>query len=232
MRYKSIFAFLIPEFYLSIGFKQNNPYHIYSVYDHIAHATANYAGKDLIVKLTLFLHDIGKPFCYTEDERGGHFHGHGVISRELAELILRRLRFDNHTIDTVLPLVLYHDSAIEPTPKVVRRWLSRLGEEQFFRLMEVRLADIRAHSPNNRMSRIKRCLALRRIARDILQNQPCLTLKDLAIDGYEVMKEAIPEGRLVGRCLQYALAQVIDGKVPNEKYALLKLVHDFAMNNV
>lgn len=229
LRYQSVFAVCIPEFYLCINFRQNNPYHIYNVYDHIAHATANYTGNDLIVKLTLLLHDIGKPFCYSEDERGGHFHGHGVVSRNLAAQVLRRLRFDNLTIACVLPLVLYHDATIEPTPKVVRRWLARLGEKQYFRLMEVRLADIRAHSPNNRMSRIKRCLALRRIAREVLQEQPCLTLKDLAIDGYEVMKEAIPEGKLVGLCLNHALEQVINGTVPNEKHALLQTVRDFAM---
>lgn len=229
LRYKYVFTYIIPELYLCVGFKQNNPYHIYTVYNHIMHATANYTGDDLIVKLALFLHDIGKPLCYTEDECGGHFHGHGVVSRDLAESVLTRLRFDNATKDAVLELVLYHDSTIEPTPKVVRRWLSRIGETQFFRLMEVRLADIRAHSMNNRMSRIKRCLELRRIAREILNQPHCLTLKDLAIDGYEVMKEAIPEGRLVGLCLNHALEQVINGTVPNEKYALLRTVRDFAM---
>lgn len=228
-RYPYVFTHIIPELYCCVGFQQRNLYHIYTVYDHIMHATANYTGNDLIVKLALFLHDIGKPLCYTEDERGGHFHGHGVVSRDLAESVLTRLRFDNATKNAVLELVLYHDSTIEPTPKVVRRWLSRIGDTQFFRLMEVRLADIRAHSMNNRMSRIKRCLELRRIAREILNQPHCLTLKDLAIDGYEVMKEAIPEGRLVGLCLNHALEQVINGTIPNEKYALLRTVRDFAM---
>lgn len=224
LRYKSILSLLIPEFYLCIGFPQKNPYHIYNIYDHIAHATANYTGDDLIIKLALFLHDIGKPLCYTEDARGGHFHGHGVVSRDLAAVVLDRLRFDNATKNAVLELILYHDATIEPTPKVVRRWLSRIGEEQFFRLMEVRLADIRAHAFNNRLSRIRRCLQLRQLARRILSEKPCLTLRDLAISGRDILAAGIPQGPAVGSLLSRALSAVIAGEVPNDRGILLSYI--------
>ena len=65
--------------------------------------------------------------CYTEDERGGHFHGHGVPSSKITEAALQRLRFDNKTLKDVTELVLYHDSVIEPTPKTVKRWLNKIG---------------------------------------------------------------------------------------------------------
>ena len=110
-----------------IGFEQNNKYHQYTVYEHIAHAVANYKGTDVSVKVALLLHDIGKPQCYTEDENGGHFHGHGVPSRDIAEQVLDRLRFDNKTKQEVLELVLYHDTMIEPTPRTVRKWLHKLA---------------------------------------------------------------------------------------------------------
>ena len=77
--------FIIPELAPCIGFAQNNRFHQYTVYEHIAHAVASYHGGDTSVNMALLLHDIGKPLCYTEDENGGHFYGHAVLSRDIAE---------------------------------------------------------------------------------------------------------------------------------------------------
>ena len=85
LNYNDVISTIIPELKPCIGFNQNNRYHQYTVYDHIAHAVSNYTGEDMVVKVALLLHDIGKPTCYTEDENGGHFHGHGVPSSEIAK---------------------------------------------------------------------------------------------------------------------------------------------------
>lgn len=149
--YSDVIASIIPEFTPCIGFNQNNRYHQYTVYDHIAHAVSNYTGDDISVKVALLFHDIGKPQCYTEDERGGHFHGHGVPSHDITDAVMRRMRFDNKTMNEVLELVLYHDSVIEPTHKTVRRWLNKIGEERFRQLLQVRMADIKSkHMPKER----------------------------------------------------------------------------------
>lgn len=220
--YPDVITEIIPEMKPCVGFRQNNKYHEYNVYDHIAHAVSNYTGEDNVVNVTLLLHDIGKPNCYTEDERGGHFYGHGVVSRDIAEGVLTKLRFDNQTKADVLELVLFHDSVIEPTQKTVRRWLNKIGPEQFYRLLEVRMADILAHSKDTQASRIERCNALRTIVGDILEQQQCYTVKDLAVNGYDVMQSGVPEGKEVGAALNEILDKVIGGELENERSALLE----------
>lgn len=219
--YPEVITTIIPELAPCVGFDQNNRYHQYTIYDHIAHAVGNYVGHDIVVKVALLLHDIGKPAKYTEDERGGHFHGHGVVSRDLAETVLTRLRFDTKTKNQVLELVLDHDTVIEPTMKTVKRWLTKLGEEQFSRLLDVRMADILAHAEGTYKSRVERCNALRVIMQAIIASQQCFTLKDLAINGHDVLQLGIPEGHQVGEMLQKALDAVIDGTVDNNKEVLI-----------
>lgn len=214
--YSDVMATIIPELASCIGFDQKNPYHEYTIYDHIAHAVSNYTGDDLSVKIALLLHDIGKPQCYTEDERGGHFYGHGVPSHDLADIVTKRLRYDNKTRDEVLALVLYHDSVIEPTYNVVRRWLNKIGEANFRKLLHVRMADIKAHSKGTQTSTIERCLALHNILDEVIAQEQCFSMKDLTIRGKDVMSFGVPEGKIVGATLRHILDMVINGEIPNE----------------
>lgn len=222
--YSDIISTIIPEIKPCIGFNQNNRYHQYTIYDHIAHAVSNYEGLDIIVKIALLLHDIGKPTCYTEDENGGHFYGHGVPSRDIAERVVERLKFDNRTKNGVVELVLYHDAVIEPTIKVVKRWLNKIGEEQLFRLLDIRMADILSHAEGTQQSRIDRCVAVRKIAEEVLASEQCFKLKDLAVNGNDLMQIGIPQGREIGNTLNWLLDMVINGETNNDKDELLNLV--------
>ena len=220
--YSDVIATIIPEMKPCIGFEQNNKYHQYTVYEHIAHAVANYKGTDISVKIALLLHDIGKPQCYTEDENGGHFHGHGVPSRDIAEQVLNRLRFDNRTKQEVLDLVLYHDAVIEPTPHTVRKWLNKLGEHRFSQLLNVRMADILAHAEGTQESRIERCISLGSIMSEILEAEQCFTLKDLQINGRDIMSLGVEQGERVGEVLNALLDEVISGAIENGHEALIR----------
>lgn len=215
LEFSDVFAVIIPELQPCIGFQQNNPYHQYTVYDHIAHAVANYTGSDISVKVALLLHDIGKPLCYTEDERGGHFHGHAAPSKDIAELVLNRLRFDNRTKREVLELILYHDSVIEPTIKTVRRWLNKIGEHRLSQLLDVRLADIYAHAEGTQASRVERCISVRAIMEEILEEKQCFSMKDLEIKGSDIVAIGVPEGKLVGETLRHILDLVVAGELDN-----------------
>lgn len=219
--YNDIIATIIPEFKSCIGFDQNNRYHQYTVYDHIVHAVDNYKGTDLTVRLALFFHDIGKPICYTEDENGGHFHGHGIPSRDIAEQVLQRLRFDNKTQKDVTELVLYHDSVIEPTLKTVKRWLNKIGEEQLLRLLDIRMSDILAHAEGTQESRIERCIAVRELMNSIIVENQCFAIKDLLICGTDILNLGVPQGKLVGEILNYLLDKVISGELDNNKEVLI-----------
>ena len=214
--YSDVMAVIIPEIAPCIGFQQNNPYHEYTVCDHIAHAVANDTGDDLSVKIALLLHDIGKPQCYSEDEWGGHFHGHSVPSHDIADRVMQRLRFDNKTREDVLTLVLYHDSEIAPTHKAVRRWLSKIGESNFRKLLAVKLADIKAHAESTQQPRIDKCLALYGILDEVIAQGHCFSIKDLAIGGKDIRSLGVPEGKLIGDILNHILDKVISGDLPNE----------------
>lgn len=230
--YSDVIATIIPELKPCIGFEQNNRYHQYTVYEHIAHAVSNYDGNDSSVKLALLLHDIGKPECYTEDENGGHFHGHGIISHDIAERVVERLKLDIKTRAEVLELVLYHDSVIEPTPKTVRRWLNRIGEEQFRRLLQLRMADIKAHAFGTQESRIMKCDMLSEITATVLKEAQCFSLKDLEIDGCDVMSIThLPEGKMIGNILKEILDDVISGSIENTRSTLVdRLVKCYCLN--
>lgn len=182
----------------------------------------DYRGTDVSVKVALLLHDIGKPQCYTEDENGGHFHGHGVPSRDIAEQVLGRLRFDNKTKQEVLELVLYHDTMIEPTPRTVRKWLHKLGEHRFSQFLDVRMADILAHAEGTQESRIERCIALGSIMSEVLEAEQCFALKDLQINGRDIMSLGVEQGKRVGEILNSLLDEVISGALENEHSALMQ----------
>lgn len=222
LEYNDVITTIIPEMQPCVGFDQNNRFHEYNVYEHIAHAVSNYDGDDIVVKVSLLLHDIGKPHCYTEDEKGGHFYGHGVFSYDISEKVLTKLRFDNKSKSDILELVLYHDAIIEPTPKTVRRWLNKIGEEQFVRLLNIRMADIQAHAKDTQESRIERCAALGVILEEVIKSNQCFKMKDLAIDGHDVMNLLyLSEGKAVGVVLNEVLEKVINGELPNERVALV-----------
>ena len=227
--YGDVIAEIVPEFAPCIGFDQKNRYHVYTIYEHIMRALDGYKGGDMVTKLALFFHDIGKPDCYTEDERGGHFHGHGVVSAQKTDDIMTRLRFDNETKRLVTELVLYHDSTIEPTGKVVRRWLNKIGPEQFGRLLDVREADMRAHAPDTFQSRLERNDSLRALFGEIVEENACFSLKNLAINGDDVMSFGVPQGKCVGDLLGSALEKVINNELPNEKEALMSYIKELWM---
>lgn len=224
LEYKDVISFVIPELRDCIGFDQNNKYHCYDIYDHIVHAVGNYKGTDLIVKIALLLHDIGKPLVYTEDENGGHFYGHAVPSRDIAEKVLDDLKFDNTTKHDVLELVLFHDSVMEPTAKVVRRWLNKVGEDQYRRLLDIRLADIQAHAPDTQQSRIDRRNALVQLLDKVISEDQCFSLKDLEIKGRDIIDLGVPQGPRVGEILDQCLDAVITEEIGNNHAMLIDYV--------
>jgi tRNA nucleotidyltransferase (CCA-adding enzyme) len=222
-RCRDIIAEFIPEFIPCFDFSQNNPYHEFDVYNHILHAVDNHIGNDIIVKLSLLFHDIGKPDCYSEDENGGHFIGHGTNSSDKTNEILKRLKFDNETINSVTELVLYHDSTIEPTNKTVKRWLNKIGEKQFRRLLEIRTADMLAHSSINRESRLDKQKQLYELLDIIVAEEQCFTLKDLKICGEDLISIGYKQGKQLGAALQGLLDCVLEDEVTNDKEELLML---------
>lgn len=232
LKYSDVVSTIVPEIAPCIGFVQNNKFHKYDVYEHMVRAMDAYTGHSLPVKFALLIHDIGKPLCYTEDENGGHFYGHSVPSHNIAERVVDRLKFDNKTKEAVLELILYHDSVIEPTAKTVKRWLNKIGAERLSQLLDVKMADIAAHADNTQTARINQYLAVREIAKEVIASEQCFRLKDLEINGRDVMSLGVEEGKRVGKILNCLLEGVISGDIDNTYEALLKCAREIIEKEV
>lgn len=126
--------------------QQNNPHHCYTVGEHTIHALT-YIRAERALRLAALLHDVGKPVTKTTDEDGvDHFYGHQEESAQIARTFLRRLKFDNETIDRVMRLVRAHDVKIEPGEKYMRRAINRIGGDLFPDLFDLKEADMKAQS--------------------------------------------------------------------------------------
>jgi len=224
--HKSILTWIIPEMIPMIGFEQNTPYHCYDVFMHTLHSVDS-AVHDVKIRLTMLLHDTGKPHRYTEEDGVGHFYGHPAVSADIANEVLKRLRYDKNTVDTVTELILYHDADIHPSHKRIKRWLNRIGEERFKQLLQVRRADALAQTPGLAE---KKLLLVESVSAEldiVLEQQQCFLLKDLAVSGKDLIDQGIKEGKQIGALLNRLMDMVINEEVENDREALLEKVQEW-----
>jgi tRNA nucleotidyltransferase (CCA-adding enzyme) len=136
------------------------------------------------------------------------------------------MKYDNDTREKVVELIKYHDAKIEPKHKYIKKWLNRLGEEQFRRLLNVRTADILAQKTIPNDERFDRISMTFKLIDEILTAEECFTLKDLAINGKDLLALGIPEGKQIGEILNVLLNMVIDDEIENNKDKLLNFVNN------
>jgi hypothetical protein len=171
-------------------------------------------------------HDISKPICFEIGSDGeGHFYGHASKSAEMAENILRRLKYDNVTITDVCQLVKYHDHQIENSDKIIKRMLRRLGDEDFFNLLDLKRADNYGQSEEFRY-RQDILQELERSARRILEENACFSLKDMAVKGSDLIKLGMAQGPEIGEVLEMLLDKVISGEIKNDRQELIACLKD------
>lgn len=217
---------ILPEWDEMVGVEQNTPHHKYDVAEHTLHALKN-VKRDKILRLTMLFHDMGKPSMKTTDEHGrDHFKGHALVSEEIARRVMHRLKFDNDTVKKVTRLVCYHDYRMEATPENVRRAMNRIGVELFPYYLAVRMADAKAQSSYKRREKIENIIAIRELWQQILKNQECVTLRQLAVGGRELMELGMEPGRAMGSMLNELLEYVLDNPARNEKGILCAYVKE------
>lgn len=219
--YIDVIAIFLPELQRCVGFAQNTKYHCYDVFEHTLQALALCESDDLITRLGILLHDIGKPLCYTEDEQGGHFKGHAPVGVEITRSIMLRLRFDNETIRRMELLVEWHDIPLSAEKKRVKRLLQKLSDADILRLLEIKRCDRLAHAPDFR-ELPSELAEIPLVIDEIRAEDACLSLRTLAIDGADLMALGLPEGKRIGEMLHALLDEVIEERLPNEKSALLQ----------
>ena len=220
---------IFPEFDIMMETPQNNPHHKYSVGIHTIEAMKNIEAEH-IYRWTMLLHDIGKPEARVEGTDKDHFKMHPVIGEEIARKILRRLKFDNQTIKQVTTLVRWHDrrfaSFEEVNKKTIRRWVSKLTPELFARLMVVQRADINAQSDYHKEQKEQVLNETKRLFEEIIEEKNCLSIKELKINGKDLMDMGVPQGKEIGEILSWLLDQVLEQPVLNERETLTAMVKE------
>ncbi|WP_274422086.1 CCA tRNA nucleotidyltransferase [Blautia sp. XA-2221] len=219
-----ITAEFLPEFDVCMKTAQNTPHHCYTVGEHTLKSLLN-VRADKVLRLTMLLHDIGKPVVKTTDENGrDHFKMHGPESERMAKAILRRLKFDNDTMHKVCRLVKWHDARPVPEMASVRRAVNRIGEDIFPFYLEVQRADMLAQSDYQRREKEERLNGVKSCYEQILEKKQCVSLKSLAVTGRDLIQEGCKPGSHLGEILDQLLEHVLEYPEDNKKETLLELV--------
>lgn len=221
--YADVPALLMPELAACIGFAQYNWHHLYDVWTHSV-LVLEHCSPQPVLRLAALLHDIGKPVCFSLDKNlVGHFYGHGAVGAAMTEALLHRLRFDGQMLREVSALVRAHDAPLPETARAMRRLLAKLGVDGVRRLLLLQTAD-RLGTGTTPAGEATRALhRATSLLDEVLAAHPCVSLRTLCVNGRDLMALGIPPGPALGRLLQALLDAVLDGRVENERSALLAL---------
>jgi len=225
LRFGPVVAGAIPELGVQMGFDQRSPHHAYDLYTHTCHVVEA-VPEDLTLRWAALLHDVGKPGCFTLDETGrGHFYGHADAGATLADSILRRLKAPTALRERAVLLIGLHMTRLEPDKRILRRRLSRLGPELLEQLLALQTADMGSKGTGN-AEEMEQFPQIRQILEEIYAENACLSLKDLAVNGHDLMALGFT-GQAIGACLNRLLELVMEEALPNERTALLAAAVEF-----
>lgn len=215
---------VLPEFDAMMDTPQNNPHHCYSVGEHTLKAL-EMVSDNRILRLALLFHDMGKPEKRSTDKAGiDHFYRHQKVSADIARKIMKRLRFDNDTLDKVTKLVLWHECPWECNGYSVRKVLCKIGPQLFELLLEMRRADVMAQSNFQREEKLKKLKQSQELYEEIMERQDCISLKTLAVSGRDLIQAGMKPGKELGETLEGLLELVLKEPEKNTKEYLLSRI--------
>lgn len=220
-----MYPHIIPLMCHTVGFAQRGGHHFLDVFEHSLLAVGVIA-PELVLRLTMLLHDIGKPFVWDSSESLSYdrFDDHAAVSAKLAGKILRDLKYDNATRKDVVELIAHHNDILLPDPVNVRRALARLGEVQTRRLVQVKVADLIAHDLAGEREKILALFAeISDVIDEVVARGDCTYVKALAIGGQDMMALGL-SGRAIGQMLNAALELVLEKPEMNTRETLLNWV--------
>lgn len=221
--HNGLMEYIIPEINSMVGFEQHTQYHDKDVFEHTMGVLEKVTDK-LDLRLSALLHDIAKPTTFTIDERGqGHFYNHDIVGSEMCEKILRKLKFDNKTINKVRLLVLEHMNREKDMKNItLKKLIRKIGKENLNDLFLLQIADIASSAKE--YSNYDYIVRTEKKAQKILERKDPIIIKDLDITGKEIMENGIEEGILIGEMLHELLELVLEKPRLNKKEILIEIV--------
>lgn len=231
---------ILPEFDLMMETEQNTVHHIYSVGMHTVEALKNSVRYDekltdndiKILRLTMLFHDSGKPEVKTTDEDGkDHFTGHAYKSEKITSVVMHRLKYDNDTLGKVKRLVRYHDHRKKLTESRVRQTIVEISKELIPLWLIVRRCDILAQSNVERESKLKDIDDFEQMYLRIIKRGDCLSIRELAVTGRDLMELGIKQGPQLGDILNKLLEDVLNVPEHNTAEYLMKRAEKYRRMN-
>lgn len=229
LEYKEVIFRIIPELKKCDLTPQNTPHHKYNVYVHTVHSVSNIEPLPRL-RMTMLLHDIGKPNTLTTDNKGiAHFKNHQCVGRQMSEKILKRLRYSKKETKYICSLIAQHDNRFPANEKSVKKFISKYGVDFFCDYVKIRIADTLAQSNYMRDEKLNIINEVKTIGEKIIKSGSPLTLKDLEINGYDLIDLGFKDNN-IGIILNDILSLVLENKLSNNKrelinYASKKLKH-------
>lgn len=226
--FRQVIGVIIPQLIPSFNCAQNTPWHTYTVYEHIIHSV-DFAPCDPVIRLTMLLHDIGKPSVKRTDENGrDHFKTHADAGEKIAAEVLSKLKVSNNIYNKVTTLIKYHQSVENVNDVKIKHWFNKIGEEYTLSLFDVRIADLKAHNLGKKevLFEIERLMSLEEEAKMIIKRREPYKISELAVNGHDLISLGF-SGREIGDKLSEILTLVMDGRLKNTKKDIL----DFLKNS-
>ena len=225
-----------PEWDAMMECEQKTPHHFTDVGDHtivtlqyiVEHYREISPSDNRILRIAALLHDIAKPVKKTTGDDGvDHFKGHPEEGEKMAVAVLKRLKYDNETTARVRKLVRYHDERPKLDLPSVRRFMVSVDVSNMDNLMKLKYADLYAHTDYMWDDKIYQVRTLEEMYHRITGDKDCLSIKDMAVNGNDLMALGIPAGPEIGRTLNRLFETVLDDPASNDREKLLSKLHGY-----
>lgn len=227
LRKQDILTIILPEFKKSDGLFQGGMHHQDVLSHSISTCQASVQlSSSLEVRLAALLHDIGKSEVVVQGEERNTFNRHEISGEKITQTLLRRLKASNEQIKVIAHLVRHHmfDYQSNWSDSAVRRFIKGVGLEFIPLLFQLRIADqIAIHGTANTILLDE--LSIRIEA--VIKARDALSIKDLAVDGNDLMSIGIPKGQKIGATLTYLLETVLDDPGQNTREQLLTIAQNY-----
>ena len=224
MRDTGMLAITCPELLEGVGMAQNK-WHAFDVWRH-GMACMDACVGDPVLRIAALLHDVGKPRtrAFSDKTQDWTFYEHDRIGAEIADPICQRLKFSTDERQRIVALVRHHLFHYDQwTDAAVRRWIKRVGRDRVEDLFALNEADLRGKADQIEAEAMAPLLQMREHVARVLAAGAALSVRDLAVDGRDLMRElGLPPGPRLGRLLDQLLDRVLSEPGLNARGALLE----------
>ena len=215
---------ILPELNALVGIEQPFKYHHQDAFNHtllVLDASAN-MDMDLDMRMAALVHDLGKAKTQKKEADGNiHFYGHQIVSKHQFLDISERLKLSSAGFDIErIALVVEHH--MEPltdyvSDKSVRKFIRKVGVDRAFDIVEFRVADKRG---GVNADNIEWVFQFRKRMQDILTRKEPLSIRDLAINGNDLIRIGFLPSRKIGDTLNLLLEKVMEDPSFNTRETL------------